>query len=97
MRQALTRLSVQATRTLEAVDALLGSQAGTTLMAINSMSGCAAGGVRPGIALALKHAVLLDQVAMMFTGGDREATTRVREDLQGDPLSSPSVAPCRSV
>ena len=92
MRQELTRLGVQETRTPEAVDAMLGSKAGTVLMVINSMCGCAAGRARPGIALALKHAVVPDTVATVFAGGDLEATARVREYLQDYPPSSPSVA-----
>jgi bacilliredoxin len=92
MRQELTRLGVQETRTPEAVDALLGQHTGTVLMVINSMCGCAAGRARPGIALSLKHAVLPDQVATVFAGGDPEATERVREYLQDYPPSSPSVA-----
>jgi bacilliredoxin len=92
MRQELTRLGVQETRTPEAVDAMLGPQAGTVLMVINSMCGCAAGRARPGIALALQHSVLPDQVATVFAGGDLEATGRVREYLQDYPPSSPSVA-----
>jgi putative YphP/YqiW family bacilliredoxin len=92
MRQELTRLGVQETRTPEDVDALLGAKAGTVLMVINSMCGCAAGRARPGIALALKHAVVPDTVATVFAGGDLEATTRVHEYLQDYPPSSPSVA-----
>src|ERR687891_1208516 len=92
MRQELTRLGVQATRTPEAVDAMLGSKAGTVLMVINSMCGCAAGRARPGIALALKHAVVPDTVATVFAGGDLEATARVREYLPDYPPSSPAVA-----
>jgi len=59
---------------------------------INSMCGCAAGRARPGIALSLQHAVLPDQVATVFAGGDLEATARVREYLHDYPPSSPSVA-----
>ena len=92
MRQELTRLGVQETRTPEAVDAMLGPQAGTVLMVINSMCGCAAVQARPGIALALKHSVVPDTVATVFAGGDLEATARVREYLQDYPPSSPSVA-----
>jgi putative YphP/YqiW family bacilliredoxin len=92
MRQELTRLGVQETRTSEAVDALLGQHTGTVMMVINSMCGCAAGRARPGIALSLKHAVLPDQVATVFAGGDLEATARVREYLRDYPPSSPSVA-----
>ena len=92
MRQELTQLGVQETRTPEDVDAMLGSKAGTVLMVINSMCGCAAGRARPGIALALKHAVVPDTVATVFAGGDLEATARVRAYLQDYPPSSPSVA-----
>jgi putative YphP/YqiW family bacilliredoxin len=92
MRQELTQLGVQETRTPEAVDAVLGPQGGTVLMVINSMCGCAAGRARPGIALALRHAIVPDTVATVFAGGDLEATARVRAYLQDYPPSSPSVA-----
>jgi len=92
MRQELTRLGVQETRTSEAVDAILGQQTGTVMMVINSMCGCAAGRARPGIALSLKHSTLPDRVATVFAGGDLEATLRVREYLQDYPPSSPAVA-----
>jgi putative YphP/YqiW family bacilliredoxin len=92
MRQELTRLGVQETRTPEAVDALLGPQSGTVLMVINSMCGCAAGRARPGMALALQHARVPDTVATVFAGGDLEATARVREYLPDYPPSSPAVA-----
>jgi putative YphP/YqiW family bacilliredoxin len=61
-------------------------------MVINSMCGCAAGRARPGIALALSHAIVPDKVATVFAGGDLEATARVREYLPDYPPSSPSVA-----
>jgi putative YphP/YqiW family bacilliredoxin len=92
MRQELTRLGVQETRTAEDVDAMLGPNGGTVMMVINSMCGCAAGRARPGIALSLRHATLPDKVATVFAGGDIEATARVREYLQDYPPSSPSVA-----
>ena len=92
MRQELTQLGVQETRTPEDVDAILGTHSGTVMMVINSMCGCAAGRARPGVALALQHAVLPDTVATVFAGGDLEATTRVREYLHDYPPSSPSVA-----
>ena len=91
MREELTRLGVQETRTPEEVDGLLTSN-GTIMMVINSMCGCAAGRARPGIALALRHPVLPNKVATVFAGGDIEATARVREYLKDYPPSSPSVA-----
>jgi putative YphP/YqiW family bacilliredoxin len=92
MRQELTQLGVQETRTPEAVDTLLGTRGSTVMMVINSMCGCAAGRARPGVALALQHGVLPDTVATVFAGGDLEATARVREYLPDYPPSSPSVA-----
>ena len=92
MRQELTQLGVQETRTPEDVDAILGTHSGTVMMVINSMCGCAAGRARPGVALALQHAVVPDTVATVFAGGDLEATARVREYLHDYPPSSPSVA-----
>lgn len=92
MREELTRLGVQETRSPQEVDELLRNEDGTVMMVINSMCGCAAGRARPGIALALKHAVVPAKVATVFAGGDLEATARVREYLQEYPPSSPSVA-----
>jgi putative YphP/YqiW family bacilliredoxin len=92
MRQELTQLGVQETRTPEEVDAMLGPHGGTVMMVINSMCGCAAGRARPGIALSLRHAIVPDTVATVFAGGDLEATARVREYLHDYPPSSPSVA-----
>jgi putative YphP/YqiW family bacilliredoxin len=92
MRKELTRLGVIETKTPEEVDKILAPGSGTVMMVVNSMCGCAAGGARPGIALALHHSVLPDKVATVFAGGDVEATARVREHLKNYPPSSPSVA-----
>ena len=92
MRQELTQLGVEETRSPEEVDTVLGPQSGTVMMVINSMCGCAAGRARPGIALALRHAVVPAKVATVFAGGDLEATARVREYLPDYPPSSPAVA-----
>ena len=52
MRQELTRLGVEELRTPEQVDARL-SAAGTTLVVVNSVCGCAARNARPAVARAL--------------------------------------------
>ena len=92
MRAELTQLGIQETRTPAEVDALLRGTQGTVMMVINSMCGCAAGRARPGVALALRHAVVPDRMATVFAGGDVEATARVREYIEGYPPSSPSIA-----
>jgi putative YphP/YqiW family bacilliredoxin len=91
MREELTRLGVQETRTAEAVDSLLTQKGKTIMMIVNSMCGCAAGKARPGIALALKHSVKPDVVATVFAGGDIEATDRARAYFGPLPPSSPSI------
>jgi len=92
MRAELTQLGIQETRTPAEVDAVIRGTRGTVMMVINSMCGCAAGRARPGIALALKHAVVPDRITTVFAGGDVEATTRLREYIEGYPPSSPSIA-----
>ena len=92
MREELTRLGVRELRTAAAVDALLGEKSQTIMVVVNSMCGCAAGKARPGIALALKHAVRPDVVATVFAGGDIEATDRARDYFAPHPPSSPSIA-----
>ena len=68
-----------------------GNSGEIVMMVVNSVCGCAAGKARPGIALALKHDVTPDKVAMVFAGGDVEATDRVRELAGALPPSSPCV------
>jgi putative YphP/YqiW family bacilliredoxin len=91
MREELTRLGVVELRTAEDVDAAV-SKPGTTMVIVNSICGCAAGKARPGIALALQHAVKPDAVTTVFAGADMEATARAREYFTGYPPSSPSIA-----
>lgn len=91
MREELTQLGVKELRTPEQVDAAV-KQAGTLMIVVNSVCGCAAGKARPGIAMALQHAVKPDVVATVFAGADIEATERARGYFTGFPPSSPAVA-----
>jgi putative YphP/YqiW family bacilliredoxin len=92
MREELSRLGVRELKTAAEVDALLTEKSKTIMVVVNSMCGCAAGKARPGIALALKHAVKPDVVATVFAGGDIEATERARRYFAPNPPSSPSIA-----
>jgi putative YphP/YqiW family bacilliredoxin len=91
MREELTQLGVTELRTADEVDAAL-SRPGTTMVIVNSVCGCAAGKARPGVALAMRHAVKPDAVTTVFAGADVEATARAREYFAGYPPSSPSIA-----
>ncbi len=92
MRQELTRLGIQETRTAEEVDAVLGEKKGTVLVVVNSVCGCAAGMARPAVAMALENETLPDKMITVFAGNDREATARAREYFVGYRPSSPSIA-----
>jgi putative YphP/YqiW family bacilliredoxin len=91
MREDLTRLGVEETRTPEAVDAAIQNTAGTVMVIVNSVCGCAAGKARPGIAQALQHPVRPTKAITVFAGADIEATEQARGYFKGYPPSSPSI------
>ena len=91
MREELVRAGIKETRTAEEVEQSL-AQPGTTMVVVNSICGCAAGKMRPGVRMALQHSTLPDQKITVFAGQDREATDKVRSPLEGNPPSSPAIA-----
>ncbi|HET9088592.1 MAG TPA: BrxA/BrxB family bacilliredoxin [Acidobacteriaceae bacterium] len=91
MREELTRAGIKEVRTAEEVDQAL-AKPGTTMVVVNSICGCAAGKMRPGVRMALQHTTLPDQKITVFAGQDREATDKVRAHLEGNPPSSPAIA-----
>jgi putative YphP/YqiW family bacilliredoxin len=91
MREELTRAGVQEARSSADVDAAV-AQSGTTMLVVNSICGCAAGKMRPGVRLALQHGVKPDHAVTVFAGQDREATDRARSYFQGHPPTSPAIA-----
>jgi len=91
MREELTRAGIQEARSSADVDAAL-AQSGTTMIVVNSICGCAAGKMRPGVRLALQNATKPDQSVTVFAGQDREATEHARSFLQGHPPTSPAIA-----
>lgn len=91
MREELTRAGVQEARTAQDVDQAL-AQPGTTMVVVNSICGCAAGKMRPGVRLAMQHGTKPDQAVTVFAGQDREATERARSYFGGHPPTSPAIA-----
>ncbi|KAA6465096.1 BrxA/BrxB family bacilliredoxin [Acidobacteria bacterium AB60] len=92
MREELTRAGIKETRTADEVDAALAAP-GTTMVVVNSICGCAAGKMRPGVRLALANSANQpDQKITVFAGQDREATERARSYFEGNPPSSPAIA-----
>jgi putative YphP/YqiW family bacilliredoxin len=91
MREELTRAGIQEARTAQDVDQAL-AQPGTTMVVVNSICGCAAGKMRPGVRLAMQHGRTPDHAVTVFAGQDREATERARSYFGGHPPTSPSIA-----
>jgi putative YphP/YqiW family bacilliredoxin len=91
MREELSRAGIQEARSAADVDAAL-AKSGTTMVVVNSICGCAAGKMRPGVRLALQHTTKPDQAITVFAGQDREATDRARSFFQGHPPTSPAIA-----
>jgi putative YphP/YqiW family bacilliredoxin len=92
MREELVRAGIKETRTADEVDAAV-KEPGTTLVVVNSICGCAAGKMRPGVRLALANSSNQpDRKITVFAGQDREATERARSYFEGNPPSSPSIA-----
>lgn len=91
MWQELANVGVAPLNTADAVDEAL-KKGGTTLVVVNSVCGCAAGGARPGVMLALQNKVIPDNLATVFAGVDREAVQRAREHMPEIAPSSPCIA-----
>ena len=91
MRGEMTDMGAQELRTAADVDAAVKNTAGTLMLVVNSVCGCAAGKARPGLAMALRNAKRPDAVATVFAGADIEATDRARSYFTGYAPSSPSI------
>jgi putative YphP/YqiW family bacilliredoxin len=93
MRSELANLGIEETKTSEAVEDAVKNTHGTLMVVVNSVCGCAAGGVRPGIAMALANSENRpDRAITVFAGADIDATETARGHFTGYMPSSPSIA-----
>jgi putative YphP/YqiW family bacilliredoxin len=92
MRQDLVKIGFRELRTPQEVDEVLGREKRTLLLAVNSVCGCSAGMMRPGVYYSLQGERKPEVLTTVFAGQDMEATQRAREYITGFPPSSPSVA-----
>jgi putative YphP/YqiW family bacilliredoxin len=89
MWQELAAVGVEPLKSPEEVDQVLGASAGTALMIVNSVCGCAAGQARPGAMLALQNSLIPNRYVTVFAGVDRDAVERARGYMKEYPPSSP--------
>ena len=91
MREEVTRLGVKELLTPADVDAAV-KKPGTTLVFVNSVCGCAAGGARPGLRLSLMHSKKPTQLVTVFAGMETAAVEKAREFFKPYRPSSPQIA-----
>jgi putative YphP/YqiW family bacilliredoxin len=92
MRQELAQLGIEETKTPEEVTQAVENTEGTLMVVVNSVCGCAAGGVRPGIAMALQNSEAKpDKAITVFAGADIDATDAARDYFTGYQPSSPAI------
>jgi putative YphP/YqiW family bacilliredoxin len=92
MRQELDQVGFVELLTPESVDQAVNSE-GTVLVVLNSVCGCAAGSMRPGVRKAVQTTTKLPvKLTTTFAGVDREAVDRARKYMLPYPPSSPSIA-----
>jgi putative YphP/YqiW family bacilliredoxin len=92
MRAELDQVGFEELLTPDAVDQAVNAQ-GTVLVVLNSVCGCAAGSMRPGVRKAVQNSAKLPtKLATSFAGVDRDAVERARKYMLPYPPSSPSIA-----
>ena len=91
MKEELTSIGFTELLTRDDVNIAL-EKAGTTLVVVNSICGCAAANARPGVHLSLQNNKKPDNLVTVFAGVDTEATNSAREMMIPFPPSSPSIA-----
>ncbi|HIP35434.1 MAG TPA: BrxA/BrxB family bacilliredoxin [Crocinitomix sp.] len=92
MEQELVTAGFTPLKTPEEVDDILNSgKEETVLVVINSVCGCAAGSMRPGVIKSVQHSTIPDKIVTVFAGVDGDAVAQVRKYTLPYPPSSPSV------
>jgi putative YphP/YqiW family bacilliredoxin len=92
MRAELDQVGFEQTMTAESVDLAVNTP-GTVLMVLNSVCGCAAGSMRPGVKKSLIGTDKLPgKLVSSFAGVDQDAVSRARQYMLPYPPSSPCVA-----
>lgn len=92
MKNDLTDVGFQQLTTSDEVDQTIQDSKGCLLVVVNSVCGCAAGNMRPGVKLSLKADNKPAGLATVFAGVDGEATSQARKYFLPYPPSSPSIA-----
>ena len=91
MKVELTSVGFKELTNSEEVDNAI-KAAGTTLVVVNSVCGCAAGACRPGVKKSLENAKKPSNLTTVFAGFDVDAVNQARKHFSPYPPSSPAIA-----
>jgi putative YphP/YqiW family bacilliredoxin len=92
MKEDLTQVGFEEMLTPSEVDEAIENTKGTLLVVVNSVCGCAAGNMRPGVKLSLQNDKTPSRLTTVFAGVDAEAVSQARKYFLPYPPSSPSIA-----
>ncbi|MEY4658614.1 MAG: BrxA/BrxB family bacilliredoxin [Crocinitomicaceae bacterium] len=92
MKDDLTAVGFEQLTSSTEVDQAINEASGTMLVVVNSVCGCAAGNMRPGVKLSLHHDKKPTKLTTVFAGVDTEAVAQARKYFLPYPPSSPSIA-----
>ena len=92
MKKDLTNVGFEQLTTPDSVDNAIKNTEGSLLVVVNSVCGCAAGNMRPGVKLSLDGDKKPSKLTTVFAGVDGEAVAQARKYFLPYPPSSPSIA-----
>ena len=92
MKDDLTKVGFNQLVSADQVDDTIKNSTGALLVVVNSVCGCAAGNLRPGVKLSLSSDNAPANLATVFAGVDTDAVAQARKYFLPYPPSSPSVA-----
>ena len=92
MKEDLTDVGFNQLVTPDSVDEIIENSGESLLLVVNSVCGCAAGNMRPGVKLSLENDKKPSTLATVFAGVDGDATNQARKHFLPYPASSPSIA-----
>ncbi len=92
MKEDLVNVGFEELLTPSQVDEAIENTKGTLLVVVNSVCGCAAGNMRPGVKLSIQHNKKPSKLTTVFAGVDGDAVAQARKYFLPYPPSSPSIA-----
>jgi len=91
MKDDLLEVGFNQLTTADEVDEIIENSGESLLLVVNSVCGCAAGNMRPGVKISLTNDKVPSTLGTVFAGVDGEATAQARNYFLPYPPSSPSI------